>query len=200
MDLDPFLPVGIDAPTMRFLDLFLLHCLLTDSAPDTPDEIAALGRNQQRTASRGREPGLRLERAGREVGLVDWGVEIVEQCAPLAEALDALLGGRAYREVHRAALAGLAAPDTLPSARVLATMRADFDSSYVPFVRAQSQAIRAALLALPWSAEQQQRFVAMAEKSLDEQQRIEAADTMPFEIYRQEYLSPKRLGLLRVAA
>ena len=43
MDLDPFEPVGIDAATMRFLDIFLLHCLLADSPPDTPEEIAALG-------------------------------------------------------------------------------------------------------------------------------------------------------------
>jgi glutamate--cysteine ligase len=34
----------------------------------------------------------------------------------------------------------------------------------------------------------------MAAKSLDVQREIEAADTMPFEIYRQEYTSPDRLG------
>ena len=61
MDLDPFVPVGIAPQTMRFLDLFLLHCLLADSPPDTPQEIAALARNQERVAGRGREPGLRLE-------------------------------------------------------------------------------------------------------------------------------------------
>src|SRR4029434_5691570 len=43
MELDPFVPVGIKAQTMRFLDVFLLHCLLTDSPDDTPAEIAALG-------------------------------------------------------------------------------------------------------------------------------------------------------------
>ena len=46
MDLDPFVPVGIRAETMRFLDVFLLHCLLTDSPSDTPEEIAALARNR----------------------------------------------------------------------------------------------------------------------------------------------------------
>jgi glutamate--cysteine ligase len=200
MDLDPFVEVGIEAPTMRFLDLFLLHCLLGDSPPDTPDEIAALGRNQQRTAARGREPGLKLERGRREVALLDWGAEIVEQCGPLAEALDAAFGGRAYREVQRAALAGLAATDSLPSARVLATMRADFEGSYVRFVRAQSQATRERLLALPWDAEQQRRHEALAADSIAEQQRIEAHDSLPFELYRQEYLSPRRLGLPRAAA
>ena len=46
LDLDPFVPVGIKAQTMRFLDVFLLHCLLADSPPDTPHEIAQVGRNQ----------------------------------------------------------------------------------------------------------------------------------------------------------
>ncbi|MFO0490191.1 MAG: glutamate--cysteine ligase, partial [Curvibacter sp.] len=49
MDLDPFEPVGINAQTMRFLDVFLLHCLQTASPPDTPQEIAELARNQHLT-------------------------------------------------------------------------------------------------------------------------------------------------------
>ena len=195
MDLDPFVPVGIEASTMRFIDLFLLHCLLSDSPPDTPEEIAALGRNQQRVAARGREPGLKLERGHAEVGLVDWGVQIVEQCAPLAEAMDAALGGRHYGDALRVARVGLGDADSLPSARVLATMRKDFDSAYVRFIRAQSQQTRNLLLGLPWTPELQQRFEAMAAESVQAQQRIEAADTMPFEVYRKEYLSPSRLGI-----
>ena len=39
MDLDPFEAVGINAQTMRLLDVLLLHCLLSDSPPDTPAEI-----------------------------------------------------------------------------------------------------------------------------------------------------------------
>jgi glutamate--cysteine ligase len=194
MDLDPFVPVGIEPATMRFIDMFLLHCLLTDSPPDTPQEIAELGHNQQRVAARGREPGLMLERDGGEVGLLDWGVHIVEQIEPLADALDAALGGRHYRDALRAAQAGLGDPDSLPSARVLATMQKDFDNSYVRFMRAQSQQTRNALLSLPWTPALQLHFEAMAAASVQEQQRIEAADTMPFEIYRQQYLAPERLG------
>ena len=50
------------------------------------------------------------------------------------------------------------------------------------------------LLALPWSDEQQSRYVAMAVRSMADQQAIEASDSLPFEIYRQEYVSEKRLG------
>ena len=59
LDVDPFSPVGIDTTTMRFLDVFLLHCLLCDSPPDTPAEIGVIAQNQYRVAERGREPGLR---------------------------------------------------------------------------------------------------------------------------------------------
>jgi glutamate--cysteine ligase len=76
MDLDPFHAVGITAGTMRFLDIFLLHCLLRESPPDTPQEIAAIVRNQQRVAARGREPGLRLSREPDEVTLANGSSEI----------------------------------------------------------------------------------------------------------------------------
>jgi glutamate--cysteine ligase len=195
MDLDPFVPVGIEPATMRFIDLFLLHCLLSDSAPDTPQEIAALGRNQQRVAAQGRQPGLKLERGETEVTLVEWAAQIVDELEPLALAMDAGLGGRSYREVRAAAAKSVQQADGLPSARVLATMERDFDNSYVRFTRAQSFQTRNALLALHWPAALQQQFEALAEASVREQRRIESEDTMPFEIYRQEYLAPRRLGV-----
>jgi glutamate--cysteine ligase len=195
MDLDPFVPVGITADTMRFLDVFLLHCLLGDSPPDTPQEIAALGRNQHRTAASGRQPGLMLERGDEEVALTDWALEIVEQCKPIAAALDVAHGCVNYSEAVAAAKDTLLKPETLPSARVLAAMTKDFESSFVKFVRAQSVQTQQTLLALPFSAERQALFEEMTRKSIAEQREIELADTMPFEIYRQEYVSAARLGI-----
>ena len=194
MDLDPFVPVGIAASTMRFLDVFLLHCLLAPSAPDSPEEIAALARNQHRTAAQGRQPGLRLERGTREVVLAEWADEILWECAPLAEALDRSHGGSAYRDALAAARHALAAPDSLPSARVLTTMRQDFGGSYTRFIRAQAEQTRQQMLALPWLPEQQAAFAAMARVSQLRREAIEAADTVDFETWRQAYLDPKTLG------
>jgi glutamate--cysteine ligase len=193
MDLDPFEPLGINAQTMRFLDVFLLHCLQSESPPDSPDEIAALARNQHLTAARGREPGLRLTRGGAEVDLRDWGAELLAQCAPLAAALDEAQGGHAHREALAAAQLALAQPETTPSARVLAAMAQDFDSSHVAFMRARSEQTRQALLSLPYGPELQQRHAALAEASVAEQRRIEAADAVDFETYRQRYLAPQSL-------
>jgi glutamate--cysteine ligase len=195
MDLDPFEPVGINAQTMRFLDVFLLHCLLSDSPPDTPAEIAELKHNQHHTAARGREPGLTLKRAGAEVALTGWGAEVLAQCTPIAAALDAAQGDSCYSATLAAADAALRDASTLPSARVLAAMALDYDHSFVKFARAQSKKTQAALQALPLSAEQQARLVVLSEQSVLEQKKIEAADSMPFEIYRQQYVSAERLGV-----
>jgi len=193
MDLDPFVPEGISAQTARFLDIFLLHCLLHDSPPDTPEEIAALNRNQQRTAGFGREPGLTLEREGGSISLAAWGQVLLAQCEPIAAALNAVHGGNDYSLALEAAQAALMAPLSLPSARVLATMQSDFSGSYTAFIRAQSAQTRAHYEALPWPADQQTAFEAEVQASLDKRCDIERADEMEFETWRQQYLSPQRL-------
>src|SRR6185295_2458796 len=96
VDLDPFSPIGITAPVCRLIDVFLLHCLLLESPPDTSAEADAIARNQERVASRGREPGLRLATATGEAAAIDWGRELLEECTPIAAALDAADGGALY--------------------------------------------------------------------------------------------------------
>jgi glutamate--cysteine ligase len=192
LDLDPFVPVGITASTMHLLDAFLLHCLISDSPPDSPDEIAAIARNQHRTAARGREPGLMLERAGQEVLLVDWASEVLQACLPFADALDATHRSQAHRQALEQALALMTNPDATPAARVLQAMQSH-GNSFTAFVAAQSRQTHQHLLALPWTAAEQAPFEAMTAQSVAGQKAIEAADTMPFEVYRQQYLSPDRL-------
>ncbi|CAN7193894.1 glutamate--cysteine ligase [Polaromonas sp. LjRoot131] len=195
MDLDPFEPVGINAQTMRFLDVFLLHCLLSDSPKDTPQEIAELKHNQHQTAARGREPGLKLKRGGQEVTLTGWGAEVLAQCAPIAAALDAAHGGTQYSDTLTAASAALLDSSTLPSARVLAAMAGKHGNSFVKFAREQSLQTQALLQAQPLGADELAHFAALTEESLQAQKKIEASDTMPFEIYRQQYVSAERLGM-----
>ena len=195
MDLDPFEPVGIAASTMRFLDVFLLHCLLTDSPADTPEETAALARNQQLVAADGRRPGLQLERPdGRgEEQLTGWGARLLDECLPLAVALDALPGGSGHADAVRDAIAVLADLDRSPSARVLAEVNAAHDGIYVAFVRAQSARLRREILGWAWDEPTAEHFRRLARTSIDEQRAREADDGMPFETYRQHYLSPERL-------
>ncbi|HXM82956.1 MAG TPA: glutamate--cysteine ligase [Burkholderiales bacterium] len=194
MDLDPFCLIGIWPATCRFLDVFLLHCLLADSPPDTPQEIATVRRNQQRVALRGREPGVKLDRDGKQAGLAEWGGEILAECGPIAETLDrAHGGGSAHRDALAAALAALKAPDSVPSARVLHAMARNHRNSFVRFVLAESTLHKAYLQGLELPREVREHFTRLAEWSLERQREIEREDSVPFEAWRQKYLSHDKL-------
>ena len=194
MDLDPFVAIGIGAGTMRFLDVFLLHCLLDESPDDTPEEIAAIGRNQQTVALRGREPGLVLESSADKTTLAAWGRQVLDACQPIARALDAAHGGgSAYRDALMAAAVIVSNPNAALSARVLHAMARNHGNSYVRFVLAESLLHAGSLRGLPLAAGTRERFEHLAAESLAEQGRIEAGDKVDFETFRQRYLSPDLL-------
>ena len=114
---------------------------------------------------------------------------------PIAAALDAAHGSSDYSAALAAAQAGLDDASALPSAQVLAAMAAEHENSFVRFVRQQSLQTREALLELPFSDAQQAEFEAQSAQSVQDQRAIEAADTLPFEQYREQYVSPRRLGI-----
>ncbi len=193
MDLDPEAPVGITADTMRFLDAFLLHSLLTESPFDTPEENRAIGRNQHRVAAYGREPGLRLDRYGSETSLQEWGRYIVDGCEPLAQALDTAHGTEAYRTALQSARAALSDPERLPSARLLRDITSRAHPSYVECIAARSRQHRQAVRTTTLPAEVGAKFETLALQSAAEQREMEAADTLSFEDYRLQYLAQKLL-------
>jgi glutamate--cysteine ligase len=118
---------------------------------------------------------------------------MLEECARIADAVDAVQGGNAYAEAVAAARAVLANPDTLPSARVLAEMRERHENSYTRFVLARSREHAAALLERALPPDSETAFIRMAQDSLAEQQRIEQTDAIPFETYRRLYLATEKL-------
>ena len=194
LDIDPFMPLGIDADGVRLLDVFLLHCLLSDSPPDSPGEIRADAGNQRSVAEAGREPRTRLDRAGEHVTPADWGCALLLQCEPIAAALDRAFGVADYARVLRASDTALRNPDTLPSARVLRAVEHDHGRSFPDFVLAQSRRHRDALSDPPLRAASRQRLEALAAESLAEQRRMEAADDVPFDTYRRRYLDQSLLS------
>lgn len=194
MDLNPFVPVGITAHTIRFLDIFLLHCLLSDSAPDTPAEIVELQYNQHQCAERGREPGLTLMRHNQPVLLTSWALELINECDPIASALDTAHGTHDYSDALQEARAVLHDSARTPSARVLAHMLSAHDCSFESFAQEQSRDNCNYLLALPWSDAQHARYGVLAQQSWAEQRAIEASDTVEFEAWRVQYMNPQQLG------
>jgi glutamate--cysteine ligase len=193
MDLDPFAPIGITPAACRFLDVFLVHCLLADSPPDTPDEVLEIRANQQTVAVRGREPGVALQRKGAAIAFGDWAGEILRACAPVAARMDEVLGGAAYGESLAEMAKRVADPDVTPSARVLHAMARNHDNSYVRFMLIESTLHKAMLQHLELPREVRDQFSRFAAESIQKQRELETADDVDFETFRQRYLAPGNL-------
>lgn len=197
MDLQPELTVGIDEHTMRVLDVFLVWAMTADSPPDSPQEIRDLADNQRLVAARGREPGLRLRRAGEAVLLSDWAAEVMREALPVAHHLDELHGTEVHTQAWRKATHDLAQTDQLPSARVLQGMLRDHAGEHVAYGLAASGRVRDALLAQPLGSAEADAARQRAERSWQAQADLEAADQGPggltFEAYRLQFLDPARL-------
>ncbi len=193
IDLNPFLPVGIDAEQIRFIDTFLLHCLLSDSPPDSSAEAREMSANQQRIVEAGRKPGVALARSGSEVPMREWASSLMNELHPIADLLDGAAGTDLHGVAWKEQSSRLEDPDRTPSARILANMR----KARVPFFRfAMNQSImhKGFFVANPLSADKLRHFESLAKRSIDEQHAIEAADTESLDEYLAHYMAPPSIG------
>ena len=73
LDINPFLPVGIDTEQVRFMDCYLLFCLLEESPDITPEQERIHASNKKIIINSGRAPGLTLHRCdGTEINAIEF--------------------------------------------------------------------------------------------------------------------------------
>lgn len=185
LDINPFLPLGIDLTEARFLDAFLLFCALADSPLLESGECHACTDNFLTVVKEGRRPGLLLQRNGQPVVLQAWADELLEQIRPLAELLDQSQGGDAHGQALLAQRAKVEDPSLTPSAQVLAELQQG--QSFVQFALRQSQAHAEYFRQQPLEAEQLAGFEAMATQSLQQQAELEAHEEGDFDSFAAAY-------------
>ncbi len=186
LDVNPFLPLGLDGAVSRFLDVFLLYCLLAESPALEAEEDRAVDANWETVVNRGREPGLRLVAGAQPRCLREWGEQLLAAMAPLATLLDRQQGGGAHAESLAQQAAKLADPALTPSAQVLAAIEA-CEGSYFRFAMQQSQLHQAHFQARPLSPQRTAAFDAMAEESLARLRVIEDEPQEDFAAFLQRY-------------
>jgi glutamate--cysteine ligase len=190
LDLNPFLPAGIDEVEARFLNLFLLYCLLLDSPPDSEAESAVMARNQLAVVERGREPGLTLETLDGSESMQSWAARVLNEVRPLARLLDRLNGNDLYTYSLDQQVAKLTRPELTPSARMLHIMRTQH-IPYFRFAMNQSIAHKGYFDEHPLRDQALVRYEETARASLAEQQAVEAADEVDFDTFLKDYLAFK---------
>ncbi len=188
MDIDPFVPLGIEPETARFLDSFLLYCALEDSPAHTSQSCAELAENFALSVKRGREPGLKLSDSGQPRSLQEWGLSLLDDIASCARLLDETQLTNAYSESLALQRSKLQDAALTPSARVLADIERH-GNSFFRFALTQSEAHRKHFTERPLDAESMRAFRTQADASLAEQAAIEAADEVDFDTFVERYLS-----------
>jgi glutamate--cysteine ligase len=187
LDLNIFDPAGINQNTMRFMEAFLVYCLIEESPPFEPDALAESGSNQSLVAKQGREPALLLRREGRDIRLTDWAREIVTKVMAVAEMIDQADRAGSYSSAVAEMAGRVEDPDLTPSARLLFELR-DAGASFFEFALdvARSHKEYFGTIA-PLPAERAQELEQEARLSLERQHAIEAADDIDFEEYLARY-------------
>lgn len=188
VDLDPFCPVGIDPIQVRFLDVFLLFCLLQESPLLAAGESDVIAENKNRTVLRGREPGLELMRDGAAVPLRRWGSELCDALGDIAAVCDAILGGRDYAEAVTAQIEKLRDDERTPAAAILREIRANRES-FFEFAMRKAVEHEGHFKQGSLDAATRQRFEALSQRSLAQQREIEAADDIDFDEFLARYFA-----------
>jgi glutamate--cysteine ligase len=191
LDLNPFMPVGIDVELMRFVDAFLLFCLCSDSPACDDNGRAELIDNNRVVVNEGRRPGAMLKRDGAPIELRQWADELLEQIGQTASLLDSAHDFDAHAASVEQQRRKVADPELTPSARVLRELRSG-GISFSRFALNKSAEHAAAFRNDPLPAKLQAEFVEMAERSLQAQREIEGQDRQSFDDYLQHYFDQYR--------
>jgi len=90
LDINPFLPVGVDATTLRFIDIFLIFCLFEDSPNIQASDYTHIRNNNRNVVWFGNHSETTLYdfRSGTEVPLVQYADAIFQQLKAIAKILD----------------------------------------------------------------------------------------------------------------
>lgn len=186
VDLNPFVPIGIDSTSAHFLEVFALHCLLRSAPPFADSEYRCLPKNQQQVVERGRDPDLVLHFCGREEGFRALARELMAELAEVAPLLDAAHGSTEYSAaiVHEAAK--LEDAERTCSARILRELK-EGGLSFFQFARQSAAAQARHFRDRPLASAQAADFAARAATSLEEQAQLESSDKLPFDEYLAAY-------------
>jgi glutamate--cysteine ligase len=191
IDVSPFSPVGIDAQQIRFLDTFLLYCLLTDSPP-CDDSIQTLqAANLEAIVNRGREPGLMLQTQSGEKPMTEVATTLLDGMADIALLLDAAHGHLQYSEALALQRAMVNDAELTPSARVLREMR-ERDQPFFRLAMSYSEHWAKEFRARELAPEVLARFEAETRSSLRAQNELEGADSISFEEYLAKFYAQYR--------
>ena len=180
LDINPFSAIGVDEQQIRFLDLFMIWCVLADAPEMSSEELLCTRVNWNRVILEGRKPGLTLgigcETAQHPLSEVGHG--LFADLTRVAEVLDGIAGNQDYQQVCAELVKCFDDPSQTYSARILQSMiEKGIDGTGLELSAQYQQE----LISEPLEILTTEQLENERDASWQRQQAIEASDTEPFE-------------------
>ena len=188
LDIGPFNPIGIDGDTLRFIEAFMLFCVLMDSPQFDLSEIGAIKSNLLNVAYNGRHPDLCLLDSGNKVKLKNWAMEICQSMRGICEILDSNNKETPYTRSLNAAIGAIYDSSSTPSARILEDMKQNKET-FADFALRISKQHEGYFRAHKLNEKDSRYFKQTATESLERQFKIESGDKIPFAEFLSRYFS-----------
>ena len=189
LDVSAFDPVGVNQNKLRFLEAFLGLCLMRESPLIDAAEQAVLDGNHVTVARRGREPGLMLSREGRQVPMLEWAREIIDQMQGICEQLDEGDPQKPYSAALAVQAAKLDDVALTPSARLIKEI-GETGESFFDLALRTSATHKGYFLDLHQPNEARLReFADQAAESLEVAEAMASAPQKDFDAFLADYFS-----------
>lgn len=195
LDLNPFEHVGISEEQIRFLDLFLLFCLLEDSPPSDETEYAQQQSNQHNMVYNGRDPELKLFHFGEEKPFTLLATNILSKLDVIAKLLDSNESGTkassAYSNSVAREKAKIDNSSLTPSAKIIAEMQSK-EITFFRWAMNTAQKNKLFFQSQAFDKDKASYFENLAKESLLKQEALESASSMTFDEYLKSFYAQYR--------
>lgn len=186
VDIDPFLPLGIDEHKIRLLDAFLLSCLLDNSPICTEDRRQREAENLRRVVNQGRNPSCQLLTEEGEQPFSVVAGALLDRVRAAAQQLDTAHQTTLYTHAVDSADELIKDPELTPSAQVLREMQ-NKGGAYWRVALEHSKEWHLSFLEAGVADSARLEMEALAAESLAKQREIEAGDDVDFATYLRAF-------------
>ena len=181
VDINNFSPIGIELNQILFLDIFILHCLFTNSEHYGEAEAQKYRNNREITVLSGRQPNTTLYLSGGDIKLTEWGHKLFDSFLEIAEFID---------ESHYNAILdfqkSLLNSSLLPSSKQEQALRQSGQGFFEKTLE-QSTIMSQSLKSQTLSSQSHKHLKETAAKSLQQQKNLETQDEFSFDDFLSHY-------------
>ncbi len=180
IDINPFIPEGIDENQIKLLDIFIMHSLISESPQVSDKEIEEIRANQKIMVENGRSANIQLQQNGVSIPLKELKKIFHDELEQVAIAMDE------YSQGYSNALSAEMSKNLLPSEKIMNEMNSQ-NLSFQEYGLFQSKKIAAKQHSL--AGDDFSRFSLNAKKSLKDFENLNKNAGMDINKYVELYNS-----------